>query len=55
MVTLVARSRPQGGSWDSRGEQAVTTTAHAATTELHEDADEFNAAEIGAIAHLYRG
>jgi hypothetical protein len=34
---------------------AVTTTAHAATTELHEDGDEFNAAEIGAIAHLYRG
>ena len=37
------------------GEQAVMTTAHAATTELHADADEFNAAEIGAIAHLYRG
>ena len=38
------------------GEQAVTTTARAAlTTELHTDAAEFNAAEIGAIAHLYRG
>src|SRR5262245_46328070 len=38
------------------GEQAVTTTAQApSTTTLHVDAAEFNAAEIGAIAHLYRG
>ena len=38
------------------GEQAVATTAQAGlTTELHIDAAEFDAAEIGAIAHLYRG
>ena len=38
------------------GEQAVATTGQAAlTTERHADAVEFNAAEIGAIAHLYRG
>jgi uncharacterized membrane protein len=38
------------------GEQAVATTPQAAiTTEPHADGAEFNAAEIGAIAHLYRG
>ena len=38
------------------GAQAVTTTTQAAiATELHADAAEFNAAEIVAIAHLYRG
>ena len=38
------------------GEQAVATTPQAAiTTEPHADGAEFDAAEIGAIAHLYRG
>jgi uncharacterized membrane protein len=38
------------------GERAVRTTPQAAiATELHAAAPEFNAAEIGAIAHLYRG
>jgi hypothetical protein len=37
------------------GKQAVTTREQAPiTTEPHQDAPEFNAAEIGAIAHLYR-
>jgi hypothetical protein len=39
-----------------RGSKLVTTREPAPiTTEQHPDAPEFKAAEIGAIAHLYRG
>jgi hypothetical protein len=53
-VTLVARSPSPAGRRDAGEPSCEDQEASPITTEQHPDAPEFNAAESGAIAHLYR-